>query len=255
MLSYRGVRKRYGDVVALDGVTASFEPGVIHAILGPNGSGKSTLMSMAVGVVRPDEGEVRVDGVDPSRDPVAARRLVGYVPEENVLYESLTPAELISFVGSVYEIGSDDLEERTRTLVALLKLEGEMGKLCGELSHGNRRKVSIALALLHDPEVILMDEPFSGLDPEVGRVLREIMRKAAAEGKTVVFSTHVLELAEAVADEITIVHAGRVVARGAPDELKGMRDAEDLESVFLEVTGLAGEVRDLLSMLWGEGVG
>lgn len=251
MLSYRDVKKRYGDTMAVDGVSIDFEPGVIHALLGPNGSGKSTLMKMAIGVVRPDVGEVRVDGVDPTRDPVSARRIVGYAPEEILLYESLTPAETLSFLGSVYRLSRGELEERANFLVKLFKLEEQMNKLAGELSHGNRRKLLLINALLHDPKVLIFDEPFSGLDPEAGRVLREIMRKYASEGKTILFSTHVLELAEAVADAVTIMHKGRVVARGSPEELREELKATDLESAFLRATGLSEELKKLLQVLWG----
>ncbi len=251
MLSYLDVTKLYGEVKALDGVTVEFRSGVINALLGPNGSGKSTMMKMSVGLVRPDSGQVRVDGVDPSKDPVAARRIVGYSPEEIVLYESLTPAELFSFVGSIHGIPKETLKERVNTLIRLFRLEEYMGKLIGELSHGNRRKVSIALALLHDPRVVILDEPFSGLDPQAGKILKELLRKYANEGRTVLFSTHVLELAEAVADRITILHQGRVVGFGSPKDLKERLAAADLETAFLKATGLSEEVRELLETLWG----
>jgi len=246
MLRYEGVTKRYGDVEALKEVTVEFPPGRIHALLGPNGSGKSTLMKMAVGLVRPDSGSVRVDGVDPISDPIKARMIVGYAPEEVVIYESLTPAEYLSFLGYVYKIPREELDERIGTLIRVFKMEEHMGKLGGELSHGNRRKLLIISALLHDPKVLMLDEPFSGLDPEVARVLKELMRRYAEEGRTVVFSTHILELAEAVADEVTIMHLGEVVAKGPMSELKGKKD---LETYFLEVTGLTSELEDLLKAL------
>ncbi len=246
MLKYEEVSKRYGDVTALDGVTVDFPPGKIHALLGPNGSGKSTMMKMSIGLVKPDSGKVRVDGIDPISDPVKARMVVGYSPEEIVIYESLTPAEYLSFLGYVYHIPREVMEERASRLIRLFKMEEHMGKLGGELSHGNRRKVLIMSALIHDPRVIILDEPFSGLDPEIARVLKEIMRKYADEGRTVIFSTHILELAEAVADEVTIMHRGRVVAKGPMEELKGKKD---LESYFLEVTGLTSELENLLKAL------
>jgi len=251
MLSYLDVTKSYGDVRALDGVTVEFRSGVINALLGPNGSGKSTLMKMAIGLVRPDSGQVRVDGIDPSSDPVAARRVVGYAPEEIVLYESLTPAELFSFVGAVHGISEDVLRRRVEALTRLFGLEEHMGKIVGELSHGNRRKVSIALALIHDPRVVVLDEPFSGLDPEAGKILKELLRKYASEGRTVLFSTHILELAEVVAERITILHRGSVVGFGSPEDLKERLAAADLETAFLKATGLSDEVRKLLETLWG----
>ncbi len=246
MLSYEGVTKRYGNVQALKGVTVEFQPSRIHALLGPNGSGKSTLMKMAIGLVKPDSGRVRVDGIDPVEDPISARKIVGYAPEEIVIYESLTPAEYLSFLGYVYTIPKDELETRLKTLIKIFKMDEHMGKLGGELSHGNRRKLLIMSALIHDPKVLILDEPFSGLDPEVARVLKELMRKYAEEGRVVIFSTHILELAEAVADEVTIMHRGEVVAKGPMEELRGKKD---LETYFLEVTGLTSELEELLKAL------
>lgn len=246
MIIYRDVVKNYGNTRALKGVSVEFQPGKIHALLGPNGSGKSTLMKMAIGLVKPDSGEIRVAGVDPVRDPISARRIVGYMPEEPLIYESLTPAEWLSFLGYVYGIPAHLLKERLGTLVKVFKMEDQMGKLGGELSLGNKRKLMLISALLNDPKILILDEPFSGLDPEIARVLKEMMRRKAGEGRTVVFSTHILELAEAIADEITILHYGEVVAKGATAELRGKRD---LESYFMEVTGLSSELQELLRVL------
>lgn len=246
MLKYEGIIKSYGSVRALNGVTLEFEPGRIHALLGPNGSGKSTLMKIAIGLVKPDSGSVRVFDIDPVMDPISARRIVGYMPEEPLIYESLTPAEWFSFLGYVYGIPERLLKERVSSLIKVLKMEEQMGKLGGELSLGNKRKVMPASALIHDPKILILDEPFSGLDPEMARVLKEMMRRKADEGRTVIFSTHILEIAEAVADEITIMHCGEVVARGPMSELRGKRD---LESYFMEVTGLSSELQELLKAL------
>lgn len=246
MLRYEGVSKSYGGTVALRGVTVEFQRGKIHALLGPNGSGKSTLMKIAVGLVKPDSGRVTVDGIDPVRDPISARMIVGYVPEEILIYESLTPAEWLSFLGQIYGIRKEALRGRLSSLIRAFKMEEQMGKLGGELSLGNKRKLMIIGALLHEPKVLILDEPFSGLDPEVARVLKEVMMRRAQEGGTVVFSTHVLELAEAIADEVTIIHSGEVVAKGPTRELRGK---SDLESYFMEVTGLSSELQELLKAL------
>ncbi|RLG41350.1 MAG: ABC transporter ATP-binding protein [Thermoproteota archaeon] len=246
MLSYTEVNKRYGNVRALKNVSVEFPPGKIHALLGPNGSGKSTLMKMSIGLVKPDSGTVRVDGINPVEDPISARRIVGYAPEEIIIYESLTPAELLSFLGHVYRIPKEELEERIAMLIRIFKMEEHMGKLGGELSHGNRRKLLLMSALLHDPKVLVLDEPFSGIDPEIAKILKELMKKYAGEGRTVIFSTHILELAEAVADEVTIMHEGEVVAKGPLDELRGKKD---LETYFMEVTGLTSELQEILKVL------
>ncbi len=251
MLEYRNVVKRYGGVVAVDGISVKFDAGRINALLGPNGSGKSTMMKMALGVVRPDSGEVLVDGMNPISDALKVRRVVGYAPEEIILYESLTLTELFSFLREVYGIPREEAEQRIRFLAKLFKMEENMNKLIGELSHGNKRKILVASALFHNPKVLILDEPFSGLDPEVGRVLKEMMRKYANEGNTVIFSTHVLEIAEAVADEVTIVYKGKLVAKGSTDELRNKVRAADLESIFMKVTGLESDLKELLDTLWG----
>ncbi len=250
MLRYEKVVKRFGQTVAVDNVTVDFSSGKLHALLGPNGSGKSTLMKMSLGVVVPDEGRIYVDSINPVKEPVRARKIIGYSPEEIILYDSLTPSEMISFYGSIYGIDRAKLVERSALLVKLFKLEEHMNKLAGELSHGNRRKLSLILALLHEPKVIILDEPFSGLDPEAGRVLKELLRKLASEGKTVIFSTHILELAEAVADEITIMHKGKIVMKGSKKELESAREKGGLEEVFMKVTGLSSELKELLDLLW-----
>jgi len=252
MLKYIDVTKRYGDVAAVNGVSLEVEGGRVTALLGPNGSGKSTLMKMAIGVVKPDSGMVEVDGVNPAEDPCEARRLIGYSPEDVVLYESLTPAEVFSFLGEVYEVPGSELERRVRRYVRLFKLGEEMGKLCGELSRGNRRKVSLVSALLHEPRILVLDEPFTGLDPKSARVLKELMRKMAYEGRVVLFSTHILELAEAVAERVVIMHRGRVAAEGEPSELREELKASDLEDVFMRATGLSEELEELVKSLWGE---
>lgn len=246
MLKYENVVKSYGNVRALKGVSLELGPGKVHALLGPNGSGKSTLIKMAVGLVKPDSGKVRVFDIDPAEDPISARRIVGYMPEEPLIYESLTPAEWLSFLGYVHKIPADVLKERLNTLVKVFKMEDQMGKLGGELSLGNKRKLMLISALINDPKVIILDEPFSGLDPEIARVLKEMMKRKAEEGKIIIFSTHILEIAEAVADEMTIMHYGEVVAKGNISELKGKRD---LESYFMEVTGLSSELQELLKAL------
>ena len=251
MIRYYDVTKKYGEMVAVNRVTMSISGGEITALVGPNGSGKTTLMKMTLGLVKPTNGRIEVDGLDPIENSIEVRRITGYSPEEIIIYESLTPPEIFSFLGDVYDISRDDLESRVELYTRLFKLDDYMTKLCGELSHGNRRKVSIISALLHNPRILILDEPFSGLDPESGRILKEIMRKYSSEGKTIIFSTHILEIAEAVADRIAIIHHGKLAAEGSPEELRNSIKASDLESVFMKVTGLSDEVDQLIKSLWG----
>ncbi len=252
MLRYRRVYKAYGYLSVINGVTVDFEPGVVHALLGPNGSGKSTLLKMAVGLTRPDSGTVTVAGVNPAERPEEARRVVGYAPEEIVLYESLTPWETVELVRWAHRLGGDS-QDRLKGLLRLFGLEGEGDRLVGELSLGARRRLLLACALAHDPPVLVLDEPFSGLDPEGAVVLREVLREEAARGKTVVFTTHVMPIAEALADVVTILHVGRVVARGRPEELREAISASSLEEVFLRETGIDDRVRSVLRALGSGG--
>ena len=252
MIRYLDVSKKYGEVVALDNISLEIQNGKITALLGPNGSGKTTLFKITLGVLRPDSGKIYIDDLDVVENPIEARRIIGYSPEDITLFESLTPLEMFNFISKVYGLGDKQYEKQLQLYIKLFNLNSYMNKLCGELSHGNRRKVSLVSALLHDPKVLLLDEPFTGLDPEAGRILKEILKKNASENKVVMFSTHILEIAEAVADYIIIISNGRVVAEGSPDELRGMMQHRDLESVFLEVTGLSREVEQLIRTLWGE---
>ncbi len=252
MIRYLDVSKKYGEVVALDNISLDIEDGKITALLGPNGSGKTTLFKITLGVLRPDSGKIYIDDLDVVENPIEARRIIGYSPEDITLFESLTPLEMFNFISKVYGLRDKQYEKQLQLYITLFNLNSYMNKLCGELSHGNRRKVSLVSALLHDPKVLLLDEPFTGLDPEAGRILKEILKKNASENKVVMFSTHILEIAEAVADYIIIINNGRVVAEGSPDELRDMMQYRDLESVFLEVTGLSREVEQLIRTLWGE---
>lgn len=241
--------KSFGEVVALDGIDLRMPNGLVHSLLGPNGSGKSTLMKVAIGLLKPDSGRALVNGIDPRIDPISVRKIVGYMPEEVVAYDSLNPAEYLSFIASLYEMPRESLEVRSRALSKLLALEEYMSKPIGELSHGNRRKVLLAGSLIHDPSVLILDEPFSGLDPESAKILKEALLDYASRGKTVIISTHVLEIAEAVSKQVVIMQRGRIVAEGPVDSLRSMTGAKDLEEVFIQVTGVSGEIQDLLRAL------
>ncbi len=248
MLSYRRVYKTYGYLSVINGVTIDFEPGVIHALLGPNGSGKSTLLRMAVGLTRPDSGRVSVAGVNPVERPEDAKRVVGYAPEEITLYDSLTPRETVELVRWAHGLGPR-VETRLEKLLEVFGLTEEADRRVGELSLGARRRLLLVCALVHDPPVLVLDEPFSGLDLEGAVVLREILRKEASRGKTVVFTTHVMPLAEALGDVVIILNLGRVVARGRPEELREAVSASSLEEVLLRETGVDARVRSILRAL------
>jgi len=246
---YDGVSKSFGEVLAVNGVDLKVPSGLLYALLGPNGSGKTTLMKLTVGMLKPDSGGVLVNGVDASLDPMSVRRIIGYMPEEVVTYDSLTPAEYLGFIASLYDMSSESARSRSEALSRLLALDEYMTRPIGELSHGNRRKVVLAASLIHDPSVLILDEPFSGLDPESAKILKETLLDYASRGRTIVISTHVLEIAEAISKRVAIMQRGRVVAEGPLEDLRSRTGAKDLEEAFLQVTGVSGEIQDLLAAL------
>lgn len=250
-IRYSSIVKEYGGVRVLEGVSLEVKPGSIVALLGPNGSGKSTLLKMSVGLVAPDSGTVSMCGVNPVDDPVEARRRVGYLPEEPVLFESLRADEYVRFIAGVYGVQLDwgTVGEWARRL----GLWEHGSKLVGELSHGNKRKLMLLTVIVRNPPCLVLDEVFSGLDPLSAVRVKAWMREAAALGRPVLFSTHILPIAEAIADRIAIIYKGRVVAQGTAHELEELYGAEGLEEVFLSVTGHEAEYRELLHVLRGGG--
>jgi len=216
-------------------------------LLGPNGSGKSTLMKMSIGLVVPDRGSVEVCGRSVLEDTVWVKRVVGYVAEEPVLYESLTVSEYLSFMLSVYGVSSP--RDRVEGVLRALGLEEHVGKYIGELSHGMRKKVALAIAMLRDPPILVLDEVFSGLDVASARVVKAWLRAKASRGCVVVVSTHILPLAEAVADRVVILHEGQIVADTSPGNLSEL--GEELEDVYLKLTGYSPEIERLVEALRG----
>ena len=247
------VFKSYGAVRALNGISLQLRRGEIVGLLGPNGSGKTTLLKILMGFVKPDSGEVSVLGMDPYDNPDVRAR-VGYVPEEPALYESLTPKELFDLIARVRGLDPRAYSERLGVLVSSLGLMERVNDLIGSLSRGNKQKVAIISALLHDPEVLLLDEPITGLDPVVARVFKEILYDIRDRGCGIIFSTHILELAEAICDRIIILHQGRAVVEGTVEEVLELASKEkSLEEVFLEVTGKSHEVQEIVRALRSHG--
>ncbi len=246
-LRYVNVWKYYGGKAVVKGVSLSIKPGEVTVLLGPNGSGKSTLFKMSIGIVKPEKGDVLINGVNPSKDPITARRIVGYVPEDPIIYESLEVTEYLSFILSVYGVNTD--EGRINAVIKALGLEEHVGKLIGELSHGNKRKVLIASVMLRDPPILVLDEAFSGLDAASARALKTWIRGKAWSGSAVLISTHILPIAEAVADKIVIIHEGVIKAEGSPGEIKGLGRGGELEDVYLKLTGYSREVEELVKAL------
>lgn len=249
MIRVENLVKKYGPKVAVDGISFHVDDGEIYGLLGPNGSGKSTTMKILAGILRPTSGKVLVNEIDAARNPLEVKKVVGYVPETPVLYESLTPSELFNFVGSIRGIQKETLEERVKRLVKAFGIEEYLEQFIGTLSFGTQQKVSIITALLHEPGVLVLDESMNGLDPKSARILRELLLEFKREGKSIVFSTHVLQLAEMVCDRIGLIYRGKLIAEGTIDELKERAHEENLEDVFLKLTESKDEVFAIVQAL------
>lgn len=235
--------KRFGEHTAVDCLNFQVEQGTIHSLLGPNGAGKTTVLNMLSGVIKPTSGSARILGYDVVKEPEQAKTLIGYLPEEPEVYEILTVREFLRLIGRAYSIRRDELEKRIDIYLQRFDLKRVEQVYCGALSHGMRQRVVVCSVLIHDPKVILLDEPFYGLDPAASRLFRESLKESIEKGGTILVSTHVLEIAERFTDRVTILNEGRVVAQGALSELKvkaGLSKDTSLEDAFLELTG--GEV-------------
>ena len=238
-ISVRGLRVAYGGKVAVEDVSFEVRPGQILGYLGPNGAGKSSTVKVLCGMQSPTAGEVRVAGFDVSKDPLEAKRRLGYVPESGALYEALTVEEHLLLFGRLYGMKDAEISRRAMESVNFLDLAAQYGDRVSSLSKGMRQKVLIAGALLHNPEVLLFDEPLSGLDVNSALLFRELVRALAASGKAVFYCSHVLEVVEQLCDRVVILDRGRVVADGPMAELKQRTQEASLNAVFQRLTSQA----------------
>ena len=232
--------KRFGGVVAVEGASLSVAPGEVFGLLGPNGAGKTTILRMACGLLAPTSGRAAVCGVDVWQDPLRAKRLLGYLDEEPLLYPNLSGREFLDLVGDLYGVPrGGDREARIAKLLSVLELEDKQHELIAGYSHGMRNKIGLAALLLYEPKVLLLDEPTNGLDPRSARRVRDLLRELADHGVAVVLSTHILEVAQALCHRVAIVDRGRVIAVGTVDELRARAGTAhaSLEDLFLALTG------------------
>ncbi len=246
-----GLVRRYGATVAVAGVDLVVRAGEVFGLLGPNGAGKTTTLRMICGLVVPTAGQARVCGVDVWQEPRRARRLVGYLDEDPVVYPYLTGREFLEVVADVYRLpGGPERARHLDRLFALFEMEQWADQLISTYSRGTHQKIGLASVLLRDPEVLLLDEPTNGLDPRAARRVKELVQELARRGRAVVLSTHVLEIAQVLCDRVAIIDRGRVVATGSLEELRAGRGSADasLEDLFLELTGGA-EQRELIERL------
>lgn len=252
MLELRHVTKRYPGTTAVKDISFAARRGEVTGYLGPNGSGKSTTLKMITGLIEPTEGEILFDGERIERDPMAYRRRLGYVPEEPHLYPHLTGGEYLEMVGQLRGLRARALAEKIDTFLRLLALHEDRYVPISSYSKGMRQKVLLVAALLHNPDLVLLDEPFSGLDVNSGLVLRALIAELAARGKTVLFSSHEMETVERVSARVIILHKGRVVADDSIERLRVLMSLPNLEGIFAQLAveqDTAGITRQFLECM------
>ena len=238
LVDIRGLTKRYGNFEAVSDMNLQVPPGELFALLGPNGAGKTTTIRMLMGILQPSSGSASIDGLDCFRDRVEVKRRVGYLPDEPIFYDYLRGREILRFSGEMHGMRTTDIDARVAPLVQRLDLGDAMDEYAVNYSKGMKKKLALICAMLHDPIVLILDEPTNGLDPYATRALHELIRENVAAGKTVFFSTHLLDQAEKLCNRVGIVFKGRLAASGTLEELRrNLTPNSSLEEIFFSVTG------------------
>ena len=232
MLKIEHLTKAYGSKKAVDDLSLHIQPGEIYGFIGHNGAGKTTTLKSIVGILDFDEGDIFVDGVSVRTDPLETKRKLAYIPDNPDLYEYMTGLGYLNFIADIFGVSAEARRERIEKLAGTFELSGDLGSPISGYSHGMKQKLAIISAWLHEPKLILMDEPFVGLDPKAAHILKDMMRQLCDRGGAIFFSTHVLEVAEKLCDKVAIIKNGKLVRSGTMEEVKG---DTSLESVFLEL--------------------
>ena len=232
MLDIQHLTKTYGEKKAVDDLTLHIAPGEIYGFIGHNGAGKTTTLKAAVGILQFDSGEITVGGRSIRTDPLGCKRQLAYIPDNPDLYDYMTGIKYLSFIADVFGVNAVTRQARIREYAELFELTGDLAQPIAAYSHGMKQKLSIIAAWLHDPKLIIMDEPFVGLDPKASHLLKTMMRQVCDDGGAIFFSTHVLEVAEKLCDKVAIIKSGRLIRSGTMEEVKG---DDSLEDVFLEL--------------------
>jgi ABC-2 type transport system ATP-binding protein len=249
LISTKNLVKRYGDKAAVNNVSFDVYAGEVFGFLGPNGAGKTTTIKMIVGLLQPSSGTVQVAGYDVQSQALQAKAASGYVPDTPNLYPKLSGRELLRFVGDLYEVDPQQVQRRSEEFLKLFELEQAGDDAIDSYSHGMQQKTALAAALIHDPRVLVLDEPTVGLDPRSARLIKDLLRQMADRGAAIFLSTHILEIAERMCDRIGIINKGELIAIGTMDELRAMGKGEaSLEDIFLGLTGGA-EYAELAEVL------
>ncbi|RLI56238.1 MAG: ABC transporter ATP-binding protein [Candidatus Thorarchaeota archaeon] len=249
----RDLVKSFGDLIAVNDVSFEVREGEIFGLLGPNGAGKTTTLKMLMGLLDPDSGTSTIFGTSSQENPLEVKRNVGYVPEEQQLYDSLTPKELFDFIASIRQLPPETTQKRLRDMVKALDFEKYYNKLIVTLSQGNRQKTMLIAAMLHAPKLLILDEPFSGLDVRTTKIMKDIITIHAQSGGAVLLSTHVMEVAQGLCQRVAIIDDGNLIAQGTLDELRNQAKTEGatLEKVFLTLTQQEEEVQEGVDALRG----
>ena len=234
MLNIEHLTKAYGEKKAVDNLSLHIAPGEIYGFIGHNGAGKTTTLKSVVGILQFDAGEITIDGISIKENPLECKRRFAYIPDNPDLYDYMTGIKYLNFIADIFGVGANERQARIRKYADLFELTADLAQPIAAYSHGMKQKLAIIAAWLHEPKLILMDEPFVGLDPKASHLLKEMMRQVCDEGGAIFFSTHVLEVAEKLCDKVAIIKNGKLIRSGTMEEVKG---DESLEDVFLELEG------------------
>ena len=232
MLKIEHLTKEYGEKKAVDDLSLEIESGEIYGFIGHNGAGKTTTLKAVVGILPFEEGEITINGVSVKSDPLTCKRQLAYIPDNPDLYDFMTGSKYLNFIADIFGVGTEERQERIRKYADLFELTDDLAQPIAAYSHGMKQKLAIISAWLHQPRLIIMDEPFVGLDPKAAHTLKGMMREVCDQGGAIFFSTHVLEVAEKLCDKVAIIKGGRLIRAGTMEEVKG---DDSLEEVFLEL--------------------
>ena len=232
MLDIQHLTKRYGEKKAVDDLSLHIAPGEIYGFIGHNGAGKTTTLKAVVGILPFEEGEITINGVSVKTDPLTCKRQLAYIPDNPDLYDYMTGSKYLNYIADIFGVGAEERQERIRKYADLFELTDDLAQPIAAYSHGMKQKLAIISAWLHQPKLIIMDEPFVGLDPKASHTLKGMMREVCDQGGAIFFSTHVLEVAEKLCDKVAIIKGGRLIRAGTMEEVKG---DDSLEEVFLEL--------------------
>ena len=232
MLRIEHLTKQYGDKKAVDDLSLHIQPGEIYGFIGHNGAGKTTTIKSCCGILQYDGGEIFIDGVSVKKDPLLCKSKLAYIPDNPDLYEFMTGIQYLNFIADIFGVRASDRQQRIHRYAEEFELTGDLAQPVSAYSHGMKQKLAVISALIHEPKLVIMDEPFVGLDPKASHLLKALMREICDRGGAIFFSTHVLEVAEKLCDKVAIIKGGRLVKSGTMEDVKG---DESLESVFLEL--------------------